>query len=134
MSGAYSRAAAMVLALGIIVGCGHEVLPSAGPREPTSPQQVKIYPKYPAKYELLGRVELPITSELMWDRRGNANATFEHLKEKAAALGGNGLLLVVDPANYDYIAVSGYHKEFFQVPMRGDPPTAVAEAIFVIKE
>jgi hypothetical protein len=115
-----------------LCSCGPEVVPSSGPRPPTSPDSVKIYQNKPSKYEDLGLLTLAITPDLGWDRNGDANAAFDRMKEQAAALGANGLLLDVDPSHYDILTQAGYHATFYQVPMKAK--TAFGEAIFVLKE
>jgi hypothetical protein len=127
-------ASLLLPALAILGGCQHEVVPTSGPHAPVAADQVKIYNTYPAKYEVLGKLELPITEKNAWDARGEANAAFDAMKAKAGAIGATGILLQIDPANYDYMATAGYHKTFYQVPMRSSPRTAMADAIYVIKE
>src|SRR5580658_1143359 len=115
-----------------LCSCGPTVVPSSGPHPPTSVDDVKIYQKKPSKYEDLGLLTLTITPDLAWDANGDANAAFDRLKAQAAALGANGLLLDVDPSNYDILTLAGYHGVFYQVPMK--KKTAFNEAIFVLKE
>jgi hypothetical protein len=123
---------AMLLLIG---GCkSHEVVPSSGTRAPTRPEDVKIYPKYPEKYERLGVVSIPVTPEVRFDERGDANLGFDRLKAAAAARGANGLLLVLDGGGNDALATVGYHGKFYQVPIKSKPRTAMAEAIFVLEE
>jgi hypothetical protein len=130
------RLLVLLVVMSALSGCGHEVVPSTGPREPLSADVVKIYPNYPRKYERLGTVTLPITPELAWDQTGRADAAVARLKSQAAALGANGLLMLPDDADsFEYFATVRYGKrESFALPMRSKPPTAVAEAIYVIKE
>ena len=85
-------------ALGLLLplgGCASkpEIVPSSGPRTPTSASQVKIYEKQPKKYEMLGTVTVTREEGAKWDEKGDANAAFDTAKSKAAALGANGLLL-----------------------------------------
>ena len=125
--------AAVVLGL---LGCktAPEIVPSSGPRMPTSPESVKLYQKQPLRYERLGVVSLPVGPDAKWDARGNADRGFDRLKEMAAQRGANGLLLMVDRPEYDGRVLVGYHDEFYQVPMKNNPRAAVAEAIYVIHE
>jgi hypothetical protein len=127
-------AAAVVLLL--LVGCSsHEVVPSQGPRAATRAQDVKIYQKQPRKYERLGVVSVPVTPEIRFDERGDANLGFDRLKAQAAARGANGLLLPVEGVEgSDAHATVGYHGTFYQVPLRAKPRTAMGEAIYVIEE
>jgi hypothetical protein len=93
-----------------------------------------LYQKQPAKYEALGVVSVPITPEMKWDERGDSTPAFEALKSKAAAMGANGLLLIGQPGTFDLLVTAGYKGEFYQVPAKREPKTAVAQAIFVIDE
>ena len=112
-----------------------EIVPSTGPRQPTSPDQVKIYQAQPLRYEKLGLVVVTATRETPWDNKGNADSGFERLKTAAAAKGANGLLLMVDPKEQHGTVVAGYHSTYYEVPYRLEPQrAAVAEAIYVLKE
>jgi len=124
-----------VLALLLIAGCSsHQVKASSGPRPPTRADDVKIYQKAPHQYERLGTVTVPVTPEVRWDQRGESRVGFDRLKAQAAALGANGVLLVVTDGSSDLTATAGYHGTFYQVPMRAQPRAALAEAIYVLKE
>jgi hypothetical protein len=125
---------AMVL---VAAGCATkpEIVESSGPRPAAPPEQVKIYPRPPLRYERLGVVTVPATRDTPWDARGNADAGFDRLKEEAARRGANGLLLVVDRPEYYGRVLAGYHDTFYEVPYRLKPEkAAVAEAIYVHKE
>ena len=118
----------------IVTGCASEVVPSSGPRAPTSASAVAIYQKEPQRYELLGPVEVPVGGEVRWDSRGEAVAGFDRLKAQAAAMGANGILLMGDDPNMTRV-LAGYKGTFYQVPVRyGKPDAAVAKAIYVLKE
>lgn len=124
-----------VLALGLMLcGCStSKEVPAAGPRTPTTPDQVTIYQKAPDKrYEVLGTVTVPTSATVRWDERGEAAAGFDALKAQAAALGANGLLLTLAPEQYDLLATAGYKGTFYQVPMKRDPRRAIAAAIFIL--
>jgi hypothetical protein len=125
-----SFAVALFVALS---GCSH-VVPSSGPRSPTTPAQVSIYDKEPKKYEQLGSVEVPVGGDVRWDERGDATAGFEKLKTVAAARGANGILLL--PTENEKLKVlAGYRGTYYQVPIReGKPNVAVAQAIYVIEK
>ena len=134
----YVRVLVMPLAvLSLLVsGCkSHEVVPSSGNRPPTRAEDVKIYPKHPDKYERLGVVSIPVTPEVRFDERGDANLGFDRLKAAAAQRGANGLLLPPEGVEgSDALATVGYHGTFYQVPLKSKPRTAMAEAIYVIEE
>jgi hypothetical protein len=115
-------------------GCGSQVVPSTASHPPTDPSQVKIYPKQPKKYEVLGLVEVPVGGDVRWDNRGDANAGFEKLRAGAAARGANGLLMS-DGAGNANMVLAGYRGTFYQVPIKlGTPNIAVAQAIYVLEE
>ena len=120
----------------LICGCkSHEVVPSSGTRPPTRAEDVKIYPKHPDKYERLGVVSVAVTPEVRFDERGDANLGFDRLKAAAAQRGANGLLFPPEGvAGSDATATVGYHGTFYQVPLKSNPRTAMAEAIYVIEE
>jgi hypothetical protein len=124
----------LALVAGSIIGCGSQVVPSSGPRPPTEPMNVTIYQKEPHRYEVLGRVEVPIGGEVRWDDRGEAVAGFDRLKSAAAAQGANGLLLVGDDPLMTRV-LAGYKGTFYQVPVRTENPrAAIAKAIYVLDE
>ena len=113
-----------------------EVVPSAGPRSPTSANQVKIYQKAPKKFENLGVVSVSRAEGATWDERGDAIAGFDILKRKAAALGANGLLLTVPEGGEEKRATAGYYGTFYQVPVKGPRGSVegLAQAIYVLEE
>jgi hypothetical protein len=119
----------------VLAGCAsHEVVPSSGPRPATTPEQVKIYQDHPNRYEQLRLIAMEVTPEMGWDERGHADAAFDALKAQAAAAGANGLLLAANPGDFDLLVTAGYRGTFYQVPMRRNPRTAVAQAVFVLKQ
>jgi len=128
--------AALAIALLLVCGCSSpEVVPSSGNRPPTRPENVKIYAKQPRKYERLGVVSVPVTPEVRFDERGDANLGFDRLKAAAAARGATGLLLSKEGVEgSDALATVGYHGTFYQVPVKSNPRTAMGEAIYVIEE
>jgi hypothetical protein len=138
VSGMRMAGVARILGVLLIVagGCSSpEVLPTSGPHPALSATEVQLYQKQPGRYEKLADLAITITPEMRWDERGDANACFEQLKAKAAAVGANGVLLVTGKSQYDYLATAGYKGTFYQVPVRGGQPRiVVAEAIYMIKE
>lgn len=115
-----------------LVGCNsHEVVQSSGPRKATIAQNVQILQKQPSKYEELGVVQVAIAPELRWDERGDATKAFDALKTEAAKLGANGLLLQT-PA--EFTVTAAYQGTYYQVPMRNNPRTALAKAVYVLEK
>jgi hypothetical protein len=120
--------------LGIaLTGCAPEVLPATW-HAPSEPAVVKLYQKQPKKYELLGTIMVPITSDMQLNDRGDATPAFEALKAKAAAMGANGLLLMAPAGSTNVQVTAGYKGTFYQVPVNSNPKTAVGQSIYVIKE
>jgi hypothetical protein len=119
----------------LLGGCAsHKDVPMTGPRPPTSADQVKIYQTIPATFERLGRVSVAVTPEIKWDANGEAVLGFDRLKAAAAQRGANGLLLDLDKESSDFLVGVSYHGQSFQVPIKNNPKTAIAEAIYVIEE
>ncbi len=114
-------------------GCAQQIVPSTGTRTPTSPDTVKIYAQAPKQYEKLGTITIPVGGDVKWDERGDAKLGFKLLREKAAALGANGVLLATDPGQSDGRVTAGDGTEYYQVPVSSNPRSAVAQAIFVLK-
>jgi len=115
----------------LLYACAPKVLTPSGPPPPPSPQTVKIYQEQPGKYELLGDISLAVTPEMKWDERGDSTAGFEALKAKAAAMGGNGLLLKSAQGNYDTSVGAGYNGKYYLVPLKREPRTVFGQAIYV---
>ena len=120
-----------------IEGCASEpqVFPAAK-HTLISADQVRILQDRPQKYEQLGTITLEITPALTWDERGDANAAFELLKQKAAATGANALVLWAQPDAHDILATAGYKGKFYQVPIKRQLPTrtAIGQAVYIIQE
>jgi hypothetical protein len=129
---------AMALVVAAACGCAGrpEIVPSSGPRPPTDPQSVVIYPRQPPRYELLGTVAVEKDEGAWTDVMGNADEAFDLLRTKAAALGANGLLLDPAAVPHDRRATVGYHYQFYQLGIRGkaDEASGVAHAIYVIRK
>src|SRR5262245_29125404 len=119
----------------LIAGCASsEVVPASGPRAAVQPSVVKIYQTPPKKYEKHGLVEVSVTGEVSWSEKGDATAGFERLKAQAANKGANGILLSIDKKDFTIAVTAAHNGTFYQVPIRENPRTAVAEAIYVIEE
>jgi len=61
-------------------------------RAPITPEQVTIYLEPPAEFEAVGLVNA--SSDAGWTEQGSVNYAIQELKEQAAKLGANGVLLV----------------------------------------
>jgi hypothetical protein len=111
-----------------------EVVPSSGPRPPTSADQVHIFQEAPKRYEKLGGVSVSRDEGATWDDKGDATVGIDLLKRKAAALGANGLLLIPERGKDENRRIlAGYRGEYYQVPVStGTPPHGMAQAIYVL--
>src|SRR5690349_16023140 len=126
------RAACAVL-FAAMAGCGPTVVPPTT-HAPTTPDQVNIYAAPPQEYQVLGMINVPISNDVRWDDKGDANLGFERLKAAAAAQGANGVLLVAPNDPLGAHVMAGYQGKYYQVPLQTNPKAAVAEAIWVVKE
>jgi hypothetical protein len=122
-----------LLASFLLYGCaGPRVMPARS-HAPSDPAAVMLYQQPPPKkYEVLGKVE--VTENLKWQDNGDVTAVVDELKDKAARLGANGLLLTIDPsAEPDARLVGGnYQGTLYRFPFRDLPfRTAYARAIHV---
>jgi hypothetical protein len=115
------------------VSCS-EVVTTSGPHPATTPGEVKIYTKPPGKYEILGTVTMPLAPDKNWEGDNDGTETIDNLKAQAAALGANGLLLAIDPKTYDYQLGLAYHNKNYNVPIKNNPRTAMADAIYMINK
>jgi hypothetical protein len=116
-----------------LTGCASQVVPTTGPHPQTSPRQIMLYQKAPQKYEILGSVTQVITPDLRWDAQGDATQAINLLKQQAGALGANGLLFQQGAGGATFSATAGYQGQFYEVPLRGNPTTAIGIAIFVVQ-
>jgi hypothetical protein len=113
--------------------CGCE--PRFAPKDngPLTAADVVIYKEKPAKeFRDLGPVTLP-TGEGMWDERGDSTRGFQLLKEKVAAMGGNGILLKIKESEYDMMVLAADKGTYYQVPMRRSPRCVIVHALSVEK-
>lgn len=62
------------------------------PRPATSPEQIRLYTKPPAKYEEIAIISTDAAHDFM-GKQSLQNIAIENLKKEAAKVGGNGILL-----------------------------------------
>ena len=134
--GSMCRHLGVLATLVMLAGCASkpEIVQSSVKRLPTTAGDVVIYDKQPAKYEQLGTVTVTKGQGGTWDQKGDANAAFDALKAKAAAMGANGLLIWAEEGAFDRRVNAGYHGTFHQLPVRGTPGEGIAQAIYVLKK
>ena len=91
-----SRTFLTVLFLGVVMataGCASSHILVGKARPPISPEQVKVYLRPPAKYEEIALLEASSKNSLAVTQQGKTNKAIERLREEAAQLGANGILL-----------------------------------------
>ena len=91
-----SRLSLTVFILGIValsVGCASSHVLVGKARPPISPDQVKLYLRPPAKFEEIALLEASSKSSLSITQQGKMNKAIQRLKQEAARLGANGVLL-----------------------------------------
>ena len=99
-------------------------------RAPIAPEQVKIYLEPPDGFEVIGLISA--SSDAGWTEQGSVDYAVAELKEQAAKLGANGVLLV-SSGDKTSTVVGGYGKGFvYAVPVT--EKTLQGRAIFVKKQ
>jgi len=114
----------------ILGGCASgSAIVTGAVRAPIKPEQVIIYLEPPAEFETIGLVNA--SSDAGWTEQGSADYAIHELKEQAAKLGANGVLLVSagDRTTTVYV-MSGT----VLIPVTGTAKTVQGRAIFVAKK
>ena len=82
----------LALFVSVITGCATGSSIVVGEvREATDPSQVKLYLEVPDSYEVIGIVTA--SSDAGWTEQGSIDYAVEELKNQAAKLGANGVLI-----------------------------------------
>ena len=116
----------LIAQLAVFGGCSSAPKDLSGQTlAPIPVDQVQLYPKKPAAYDIVGTITIEITPDLKWDENGVADKAFDATKAKAASMGANGVLYELDKSDYDFLATASYHDQSYQVPIRG--PTAAID-------
>ena len=103
-----SRLISLMLVIFFISGCAitHETNVVVGNvREPTNPDEIKLYTKPPAKYEEIAIISADSAHDFM-SKQKLMNIAVAKLKEEAAKVGANGILL--EGVGDFYIGSSGF--------------------------
>jgi hypothetical protein len=117
----------------VIAGCAAtgSSLVTGQVRPPTSSELVKLYTKPPAKYDTIGIVRA--SSDLGgWTDQGNLDSATRELKNQAAKLGANGILLK-NVGEQNETSINSYGPGNIQTTQMKAQVLA-GEAIFVIQE
>ena len=120
-----------------IVGCtpsSHIVVGQT--REPISPDKVKLYTKPPENYEEIAIVDASSHTSWAVTDQGKIEKAIERLKEEAASLGANGVLIGVSgtgdlSTGSVGVATGGYGNTAYGVSSNAMHKTAKGMAIYV---
>lgn len=99
-------------------------------RQPTNPSQVKLYTSTPKKYDVIGIVNASSGSGLT--KQGDMDLAVSKLKQLAAKLGANGILLTVTGESTSS-SVSTYSNSFAYTSS-STSQTITGQAIYVIEQ
>lgn len=84
--------AILLLIVALLSGCATgSVLVTGNVRQPIAPEAVKVYLDPPGDFEVIAVVQA--SSEMGLTQQGSQEYALNYMKEKAAAVGANGLLL-----------------------------------------
>lgn len=83
----------VVVSLVLLAACASSHIITGKQRPPIDPAQVKLYSKPPQKFEEIAIVEASSKSSFAISDQGKIDVVIQRLKEEAAALGANGVLL-----------------------------------------
>jgi len=95
MKSTHVLAAVALLLATLLTACASgsgSAIVTGTPRAPLAPELVKIYLEPPSKFELIGLVNA--SSDSGWTEQGSMDYAIRELKNQAARLGANGVLLV----------------------------------------
>ena len=118
----------LLLFVTLLVSCvsGSAIL-VGNKRAPINPIQVKLYLKPPAKYEVIGLVSA--SSDAGWTEQGSVNYAVKELKNQAAKLGANGVLIEATGERTSTV-IGGYGTGFtYAIPVTAK--TVSGKAIYV---
>ena len=76
-----------------LAACGPSHVLVGTPRAPTTPDQVKIYTHPPAEFEQIALLDASSQGSWTWSNQAQTEKAIERLKQEAAKLGANGILL-----------------------------------------
>jgi hypothetical protein len=86
-------AAMLTVAALALAACGPSHVLVGTPRPPTTPDQVKIYTHPPAEFEQIALLDASSQGSWTWTNQSQTEKAIERLKQEAAKLGANGILL-----------------------------------------
>lgn len=119
----------VILVLLILGACASgSAIVTGAVRAPIKPEQVTIYLEPPVEFETIGLVNA--SSDAGWTEQGSVDYAIQELKEQAAKLGANGVLLV---ASGDRTTTTYVKSGTVLIPVPVTAKTVQGRAIFVKK-
>lgn len=119
----------LLLAITLVACASGSSIVTGTKRTPLTPNQVKLYTEPPAKYEVIGIVNS--SSDAGWNEQGSVDYAVEELKNQAAKLGANGVLLGATGETTTTV-VGGYGSGYiYSIPVTAK--TVTGKAIYVKK-
>ena len=118
----------MVLLTSLVTACasGSYIL-TGQQRQPIQPTGVKLYTSPPSNYEVIAIVNA--SSDAGWTEQGSQDYAVEELKNQAAKLGANGVLLITT-GEISSAAIGSYgNGKFFAIPVTAK--TISGKAIYI---
>jgi hypothetical protein len=120
----------VILVLLIFGGCASgSAIVTGVVRAPLKPEHVIIYLEPPAVFESIGLVNA--SSDAGWTEQGSVDYAIQELKEQAAKLGANGVLLV---SSGDRTTTTFLMSGTVLIPVPVTAKTVQGRAIFVTKK
>jgi len=128
-----ARAAALVAMSCLLWSCT-EVVPTTS-HAPVEATKVALWQDAPwgKKYENLGEVTWTVAKEEIpnWGANADATKAIESLRESAAKLGANALLLKDLNHSNDKVVGAKFDGQYYLVPYRDEPKSIVVQAIYI---
>ena len=119
----------LLLAISIVACASGSSIVTGTKRSPLAPEQVKLYLEAPKKYEVIGIVNA--SSDAGWTEQNSVDYAVEELKNQAAKLGANGVLLGAVGESTTTV-VGGYGAGYiYSIPVTAKMVTG--KAIYVSK-
>ena len=116
-----------LFALSLVACASGSAIVTGTKRPPLDPSQVKLYLEAPAKFEVIGTVYA--LSDAGWTEQGSHDYAIQELKNQAAKLGANGVLLETT-GETTFMVVGGYGTGYgYSIPVTAQ--TVSGKAIFV---
>ena len=119
----------LLLAISLTACASGSSIVTGTKRTPLTPDQVKLYTEPPANYEVIAIVNA--SSDAGWTEQGSVDYAVEELKNQAAKLGANGVLLGATGETTTTV-VGGYGSGYiYSIPVTAK--TVSGKAIYVKK-